>query len=165
MAHTQNFTGVLAVLHKATSDGRRLDDPHPELTRPMPLPLGRPGEPGIGRIDRVWLDGDLLRYAGTLDDEHPDAEEIAEEIRAGRLVGNLDAAYTLPSGRLVGDVKHRYQGREVTEQEMAGLPLDTDPSDFEMVMHGWLVGMATLMPSDGKAWPEVSLTLDDTEPH
>jgi hypothetical protein len=155
------FTGVLAVLHTVTADGRRLDDPHPELTRPMPLPLDRPGKPGIGRIDRVWLDSDLLRYAGTLDEEHPDAKEIAAEIRTGRLVGMLDAAYTLPFGRLVGEAKHRYRGREVTEQEMANLPLDTDPSDVEIVMCGWLVGRATLMPSDGKAWPEVSITLDE----
>ncbi|MFC8423959.1 hypothetical protein ACFUN7_24290 [Streptomyces sp. NPDC057236] len=159
-----HFTGVLAVLHTPTPDGRRLDEPAAELTRPMPLPLACPGEPNIGRIDRVWRDGDLLRYAGSLDGEHPEAGEIAAEIRAGRLVGNLDAAYTLPSGRLVGEVKHRYQGREMTEQEMADLPLDADPSDVEMVMCGWLVGRATLMPSEVKSWPEVSLVLDDADP-
>jgi uncharacterized protein YhdP len=30
-----------------------------------------------------------------------------------------------------------------------------------VVMRGWRVKAATLMPSDGKAWPEVSLTLDE----
>lgn len=136
MAHTQNFTGVLAVLHKATSDGRRLEQPAPKLHRPLPLQLVRPGEPGIGRIDRVWLDGNLLRYAGTLDNGHPDVENIAAEIREGRLVGMLDA----------DDVKTR------------------PGPDGVVLMRGWRVVAATLMPSDGKAWPEVSLTLDDTEP-
>jgi hypothetical protein len=28
-------------------------------------------------------------------------------------------------------------------------------------MRGWRVKAATLMPSDGKAWPEVSITLDE----
>jgi hypothetical protein len=146
------FTGVLAVLHTVTADGRRLDDPRPELTRPMPLPLVRPGEPGIGRIDRVWLDGDLLRYAGILDEEHPDAEEIAAEIRAGRLVGMLDA-----DG--IGNTEYRYQGRPVSDGEE--IPLDAGPGDVTVIMRGWRVKAATLMPSDGKAWPEVSITLDE----
>lgn len=129
-----HFTGVLAVLHTNTADGRRLDEPDSELTRPLPLPLVRPGEPGIGRIDRVWRDGNLIRYSGELDDAHPDAAEIRAEIEAGRLVGNLDA-----DG--ISDA-----GIEVTSTLMT--------------VRGWRVVAATLMPSEGKAWPEVSLTLD-----
>lgn len=136
MAHTQNFTGVLAVLHTPTADGRCLEQPAPALHRPLPLPLVRPGESAIGRIDRVWLDGDLIHYAGVLNDGHPEAERTAAEIRAGRLVGMLDA----------DDVKMR------------------PGADGVVLMRGWRVVAATLMPSDGKAWPEVSLTLDDTEP-
>jgi hypothetical protein len=147
------FTGVLAVLHTRTTDGRQLDDPHPELTRPTPLPLVRPGEPGIGRIDRVWLEGDLIRYAGVLNDDHPEAEQTAADIRAGRLVGMLDAD--------VADMEYRPRGHAAFEPELAALALDDDPSDVTVVMCGWRVKAATLMPSEGKAWPEVSLTLDD----
>jgi hypothetical protein len=145
------FTGVLAVLHTRTADGRRLDDPHPALHRPLPLPLIRPGEPGIGRIDRVWLDGDLIRYAGIMDDDHPDAESIAAEIRTGRLVGMLDAD--------VADMDYQHRGRAAFEPELAALA--DDPSDMTVVMRGWRVAAATLMPSGGKAWPEVSLNLDE----
>ncbi|MFJ8538155.1 hypothetical protein [Streptomyces sp. NPDC093591] len=135
------FTGVLAVLHTPTTDGRQLDEPGPDLTRPLPLPLVRPGEPGIGRINRVWQDGNLLRYAGTLDDEHPDADAIATGIRAGRLVGMLDA----------DDAKIRHQNGNLFSDRAA---------DTLTVMSGWRVMAVTLMPSEGKAWPEVSLTLD-----
>jgi hypothetical protein len=48
----------------------------------------------------------------------------------------------------------------VSDEEMAALPVDTDPGDFQLIMHGWRVAAATLLPPDGKAWPEVSLTLD-----
>jgi len=145
------FTGVLAVLHTPTPDGRQLDEPHPDLTRLLPLPLVRPGEHGIGRIDRVWRDGDLLRYSGELDDKHPDAEKTLAEIRDGRLVGMLDA-----DG--VGNTEYLYQGRQVSDSEE--IPLDAGSGDVTVIMRGWRVTAATLMPSAGKAWPEVSLTLD-----
>lgn len=128
---TNHFTGVLAVLHAPTADGRQLTNPHPDLTRPLPLPLVRPGEPGIGRIDRVWRDGNLIRYTGTLDSGHPDAENIAAEIRDGRLVGMLDA----------------HGGNHVT-------------AGSELLLRQWRVAAATLLPAEGKAWPEVSLTLE-----
>lgn len=152
---TNHFTGVLAVLHAPTVDGRQLDEPAPELTRPLPLPLVRPGEPGIGRIEHVWRDGNLIRYSGQLDDDHPDADEIRTGIEAGRLVGNLDADSIPADGmRLVR------QGRALSQEEVDALPLDADLSEFQTVMSGWRVVAATLMPSDGKAWPEVSLVLE-----
>jgi hypothetical protein len=149
------FTGVLAVLHTTTRDGRQLDEPAPELTRPLPIPLVRPGESGIGRIERVWRDGNLIRYSGHLDGTHPDAVEIRAGIEAGRLVGNLDADSIPADGmRLVR------QGRTLPQEEVDALPLDADLSEFQTVMSGWRVMAATLMPPDGKAWPEVTLTLD-----
>ena len=125
------FIGVLAVLHTPTVDGRQLANPHPDLTRPLPLPLVRPGEPGIGRIDSMWRDNNLIRYSGELDDDHPDAANTIADIKAGRLVGMLDA----------------FGGDHV----VAG----------SLVLRQWRVAGATLMPSEEKAWPEVSLTLDD----
>lgn len=152
----ERFTGVLAVLHATTADRRRLDEPAPELTRPLPLPLVRPGEPGIGRIDRVWRDGNLIRYSGHLDDAHPNAEKIRADIKAGRLVGNLDA-----DGITADGMKLIYQGRVLSESDDEDeLPPDVDVHDIETVMSGWRVRAATLMPSEGKAWPEVSLTLE-----
>lgn len=152
---TNHFTGVLAVLHAPTPDGRQLDEPAPDLTRPLPIPLVRPGEPGIGRIERVWRDGNLIRYSGHLNDTHQDAAEIRTGIEAGRLVGNLDADSIPADGmRLVR------QGRVLSQEEVDALPLDADLSEFQTVMSGWRVAAATLMPSDGKAWPEVSLTLE-----
>lgn len=149
------FTGTLAVLHAPTADGRQLDEPASQLTRPLPLPLVRPGEPGIGRIDRVWRDGNLIRYSGRLNDVHPNAADIRAEIQAGRLVGMLDADGVPADGmRLVR------QGRVLSQEEVDALPLDADVSEFQTVMSGWRVMAATLMPSEGKAWPEVSLTLD-----
>jgi hypothetical protein len=146
MAHTQNFTGTLAVLHKATSDGRRLDDPNPELTRPLPIPLMTEDGNPAGRIDRVWRDEDLIRYSGRFLSETAQALVDAKVV-----VGNLDA-YAV-------QWENRYKGLAVDD----GVPLDADPADFEMIAHDWLIAGATLGPSDRKAWPEVSLTLDDTE--
>jgi hypothetical protein len=134
--HMTTFTGVLAVLHTPTADGRQLDEPHPDLTRPLPLPLVRPGEPGIGRIDRVWRDENLLRYSGELDDEHPSAVQTLADVRAGRLVGMLDT--------------------DDMRSELA--------HDETVVISGWRVMGATLLPPEGKAWPEVSLVLDDDAP-
>jgi hypothetical protein len=147
MAHTQNFTGVLAVLHKATSDGRRLDDPNPELTRPLPISLVAEDGSPAGRIDRVWRDEDLIRYSGRF------LSETAQALVDAKLVvGNLDA-YAV-------QWKNRHKGLVVDD----GVPLDADPADFEMIAHDWLIAGATLGPSDRKAWPEVSLTPDDADP-
>lgn len=122
------FTGILAVLHTPTPDGRRLGEPHPELARTTPLPLVRPGTPQAGQINRVWRDGKLIRYSGALNNEHPDAEQIAAQIRAGRLAGILDLDGGMTSG---------------------------------VAVRGWRVRGVTLMPPEGRVWPEVTLTLDE----
>jgi hypothetical protein len=144
MTHSHSFSGVLAVLHTRTADGRRLDDPNPELTRPLPLPL-RAGDGRLaGRIDKVWRDGNLIRYSGQLL-----AETAHHLVKAEMVVGHLDArAY---------EWEYRYRGLIVD----GDVPLDADPGDFESISHDWLVAGATLGPPDRKAWPEVSLTLDD----
>lgn len=138
-----HFTGVLAVLHATTRDRRRLDEPHPDLTRPMPLPLVLPGEPDVGRIERVWRDGNLIRYSGQLDDNHPGAKAIRAEIEAGRLVGMLDLHVPLESA---------------TPVPLADLIPD-DPRVLETTVQDWRVAAATLLPPDGKPWPEVTLAL------
>jgi hypothetical protein len=153
---TRTFTGILAVLHHTTTDGRQLDEPHPELTRPAPLPLLRPGDyTTAGTITRVWRDGDLIRYSGLLRDDHPEAEKITADIAAGRLVGMLDADGA--------QMEFWRQGRLVPEAELDSMPLDADLADMVTVVRGWRVAAASLLPSDGKAWPEVSLTLDSEE--
>lgn len=132
MTANRGFAGVLAVLHATTVDGRRLDEPGPELTRPLPLALVRPGVPGVGRIDRVWRDGNLLRYSGEFDGDRADAAQTLADVEAGRLVGMLD------TDDMRSELNH----------------------DDDTVISGWRVMGATLLPPEGKAWPEVSLTLD-----
>lgn len=147
---TQTFTGVLAVLHRRTVDGRQLDDPGPELTRELPLVLRRVSDSDsvVGAITRVWLDGHLVRYSGHL---FPEASETSAAIRAGELVGMLDADR-------VERMEYWYRGRPVGEID--GIPLDADDKDVTVIMHGWRVSAATLLPPEGKAWPEICLTLD-----
>lgn len=130
------FAGVLAVLHRTTADGRRLDEPAEELTRPLPLSLVRPGDyTPAGAIGRVWRDGELIRYSGHLNGEHPDARQIAADIEAGTLVGMLDA--DLPD-------------------------CDMGPAEGGgFVARSWRVMAATLLPAEDKPWPEVTLTLDN----
>lgn len=80
------FEGVLAVVGKTTRDGRRLAPRTAGgvLTRDLPLVIvSHEGVPD-GRIDRVWLDGDLVRYAGRVGDA------TAEMVRLKLAVGNLD---------------------------------------------------------------------------
>lgn len=137
------FTGVLAVLHTTTPDRRRLDDPNPELTRPLPIPLMAADGHPAGRIDRVWRDGNLIRYSGQL------LSEAHALVKAEMVVGNLDA-YAV-------QWENRYKGLVLDD----GVPLDADPADFEMVAQNWLVMGATLGPTNQKAWPEVTLTLDE----
>lgn len=147
MPTNRHFTGVLAVLHAPTADGRRLDSPDPGLTRALPIPLmssdGRPA----GRIERVWIDGNLLRYSG---DFLPGTETSQALVKGELAVGNLDA-YAV-------QWESRYKGLLME----GGVPLDADPGDFEMIARDWLVVGATLGPSDRKAWPEVTLTLDES---
>lgn len=150
---TQEFTGVLAVLHRRTVDGRQLDEPGPELNRPYPLTLRLVHDSSrvVGFVHRVWRDGDLIRYSGAL---FPGAGETASAIRRGELVGMLDA------DRLTR-METRYQGETVPDTELNGIPLDADADDVTTVLHGWRVTGVTLLPPGGKAWPEVSLTLGD----
>jgi hypothetical protein len=151
------FTGVLAVLHRSTSDGRCLNEPADELTRPLPLPLVRPSDSTpagpAGRINRVWRDGDLIRYSGYLNDAHPQAQEIAAGIEAGQLLGMLDAEG--------GEMEYRHEGLALSDDELV---FTDEPTGVEMVMSGWRVAAATLMPAEGRAWPEVSLTLAEHPP-
>lgn len=148
-----HFTGVLAVLHTTTPDGRRLDEPDPELTRPLPLPLIAMDGAPAGHIDHVWRDGNLIRYSGQFL-----AETAHALVEAKLVVGNLDAR----SGPADG-IQLVRQGRALSQEEADALPLDCDPSEFETVMRGWLVAGATLGPSESRAWPEVSLTLAGSE--
>lgn len=81
-----SFTGVLAVLGKRTLiDGRQLGQPDDALHRPLPLPIIGPGGSTEGRIDRVWLDGDLLRYSGVIT-----SEDAARRISEQSLIGHID---------------------------------------------------------------------------
>lgn len=152
MPTNRHFTGVLAVLHSPTADGRRLDNPGPELTRALPLPLMSSDGHPAGRIERVWLDGNLLRYSGNfLSGTETSQALVKDELVVGNLdVGNLD--------RRGVRWENRYKGLPVE----GDVPLNADPSDFEIIAHDWLVAGVTLGPSDRKAWPEVTLTLDES---
>ncbi len=154
-----SFTGTLAVLHTTSSDRRRLGEPGPELTRTLPLPLVRPGKSSLGYVSHVWRDGNLIRYSGQLNDSHPDAEKARADIETGQLVGALDADNITDAG-----MKLLHQGRVLSKEEVAALPIEAPGIDlFETELSGWRVAAVTLMPAKGKAWPEVSLTLDAAE--
>lgn len=149
---TQRFTGVLAVLHKRSVDGRQLGEPGPHtLTRDLPLPLRRVTDHAglVGYVTRVWRDGDLLCYSGAL---LPTDDGTADAIRAGELVGMLDADR-------VERMEQRYRGRTVPDSDLDSIPPDADPADLLTVLHGWRVMAVTLLPPEGKAWPEISLAV------
>lgn len=147
MAYNQSFTGVLAVLHATSQDGRRLDEPDPEVSRPLPIPLMGADGNVAGRIDRVWRDGDLIRYSGAL------LSETAHALVQEKLVvGNLDA-YAV-------QWETRYKGVVVDGDP----PLDADLSDYELVARDWLIAGATLGGPEQRAWPEVELVLEDSAP-
>ncbi|MEU9323197.1 hypothetical protein AB0D91_05195 [Streptomyces canus] len=145
MAHNQSFTGVLAVLHATSQDGRRLDEPNPELSRPLPVPLVGADGNVAGRIDRVWRDGNLIRYSGALLSETAHAL-----VQDKRVVGNLDAVAV--------QWETRHKGVVVD----IGAPLDAELPGDELVAHDWLIAGATLGSPEQKAWPEVELVLEDS---
>lgn len=130
------FTGVLAVLHQPTADGRTLAEPAPELSRPLPLPLLGIESHVVGRIDRVWLDGFLLRYSGFVVSESA-VRAIADKV----MVGELDLDHMNP------DQEH----------------LLVDLGDPVHTFMGWRVAAATLGRYDARVWPEMSMTLVDEE--
>lgn len=136
-----SFRGVLGVLHKATADGRMLSDPGSAISRPLPLslrffPAG--GMTGlffdVGVITDVRIDGGLIRYSGRL---NAGGSQFVEGIESGQLVSVLDA-------------------------ESCGSHdwWDWEEDSEVLVMRGWRVMGATLMPSEKKAWPEVTMSID-----
>lgn len=81
------FEGVLGVIGKSTKDGRCLAMHDPEvgpLTRDLPLVIVTHGGVPDGRIERVWVDGDLVRYAGRVSDV------TAKMIRLKLVVAGMD---------------------------------------------------------------------------
>lgn len=87
------FKGVLGVIGKTTRDGRRLAPRTAPgvLTRDLPLPIASPTGPA-GRIESVWLDGDLIRYSGRLDDLA--AAHVREKLQVANL--DVDKAVMVP---------------------------------------------------------------------
>lgn len=149
----KTFTGVLAVLDAPTTDSRVLASPTEsfqldhlaaeshlffqgdEENPTAPMPSKPPPTCHVGTVARLWVEGNVLRYSGTLDDETYPA--IARAIENGELVGHLDVA------------EHHYGTRE--------------PVGALDVLRTWRVNAVWLGPADSKAWPEVSLTVDPAD--
>lgn len=69
-----------------SADGRTLADPGDPLAR-VPAPIvSMDARKLVGRIDKVWVDGNELRYSGELDNES------AELVRQKRAIAHLDAS-------------------------------------------------------------------------
>lgn len=129
-----SFCGVLGVLHKATVDGRMLSDPDPAISRPLPLPLLFPADGMTGLFSGVGVITDV-RIEGDLirysGGLNPGCSQFVERIESGQLVSVLDA-------------------------DSCG---SWEDSSGVLVMRGWRVMGATLMPSERKAWPEVTMSI------
>lgn len=120
------FKGVLAVIGRTTRDGRRLAPHDPvarPLTRDLPIPIVHPSGFPVGRIDTVWIDGNLLRYSGRI------AEDVADQVREKVFVPGMDVDHAdvqpgsgddlvLVGWRVVGATMDPYEHRAWPEVEM-----------------------------------------------
>lgn len=121
------FEGVLAVIGKSTTDGRCLAPPDPArgpLTRDLPLAIQTHEGVPVGRIERVWIDGDRVLYTGRVDDV------TAELVRQKVAVAGMDADHaefevrdddlgvTLIGWRVVGATIDPYDQRAWDEVSM-----------------------------------------------
>lgn len=120
------FKGVLGVIGKTTRDGRQLaphDPEHGPMTRDLPVPIISPGYGLAGCIESVWVDGDLIRYSGRLDDLA--AAHVREKLQVAGL--DVDRATEQPGSgddlvlagwRIVGATMDPYEYRAWPEVEM-----------------------------------------------
>jgi hypothetical protein len=121
------FEGVLAVIGKSTRDGRVLAPHDPlagNLTRDLPLVIQTHEGVPDGRIDRVWIDGNLIRYEGRISDV------TAKMIRTKLVVAGMDVdraefevrdddlGVTLIGWRVVGATIDPYDQRAWDEVSM-----------------------------------------------
>lgn len=120
------FKGVLGVIGKTTRDGRQLAPHDPAagpLTRDLPIPIISPGFGPAGRIESVWVDGDLIRYSGLLDDLA--AAHVRERLQvAGLDVDRADVQpgpgddLVLVGWRVAGATMDPYEHRAWPEVDM-----------------------------------------------
>jgi len=99
------WEGMLAPLHKVSSDGRMIGDPSPHALkdRPLPVPLlyqdalasGHDGGVPVGLITHAWIDDNNLMGRGTFNDDER-GRDMAQRIKRGEhgwvsvTVGNAD---------------------------------------------------------------------------
>jgi hypothetical protein len=168
-ATTAPWQGPLAIEGTVTGDGREFAAGKLTWQDP-PLPLrwnkedSHGGEPhtvavNVGRIDRVWRDGNLIMGEGVLNLAEPDGQRAHDLIKGEFLRGvsidadsisGADIEYVMPEGTGGGA-----EGEEPDLFEM----LFTEPE--KIVFHGGRIRAATLC--DIPAFAEAYIALTDTE--
>jgi hypothetical protein len=166
---TAPWEGVLAVEGIVTGDGREFA-PDALTWADLPIPLrwnkedSHGGEPhtvavNVGRIDRVWRDGDKIKGAGVLNLAEPDGQRAHDLIKGEFLRGvSIDADS-------IGDADVEFVWPDEVSE---GMDAEADDDLFEMlfaqpekvIFHGGRIRAATLV--DIPAFAEAYVALLDS---
>lgn len=168
MDYASRWSGVLCVEGTPTGDGREFSPDALDWADHMLLRWQKEGSHGgdhdvtvtVGRIDRAWRDGPLVRGEGKLDLMNPDGFEIRRRL-AGGFAGGVsidaddieDADVELVWPEADGEGEELAEGDDILNM-LFGRPLKT-------VYHGGRVRAATLV--DIPAFVEAAIALTGDE--
>lgn len=168
-AKTAPWTGPLAVEGIVTGDGREFATG--ALTwADLPVPLrwnkedSHGGEPhtvavNVGRIDRIWRDGEKIMGEGVLNLGEPDGQRVYDLIKGKFLrgvsidadsIGDADVELVWPEG----------EGSDVDEDDPLAMLFGGPPPE-KMIFHAGRIRAATLVDIPAFAEAYIALT-DDT---
>jgi 2'-5' RNA ligase len=168
MDYAARWSGVLCVEGTPTGDGREFSPDALDWANHMLLRWQKEGSHGgdhdvtvtVGRIDRAWRDGPLVRGEGTLDLMNPDGFEIRRRLAGGFAGGvSIDADDIEDADVELIWPEADAEGGELSEGDdvlnmLFGRPLKT-------VYHGGRVRAATLV--DIPAFVEAAIALTGDE--